>query len=126
MSAPAEFKMKKIITQLLLLSLMSAGLLNQAVVAQQSRAENSPETLISNATVITITNGTLPNTDVLIRKGKISAIGKSLKAPANARVIDATGKYLMPGIIDCHSHSMLDTINEGTLAVTSMARTRDV
>src|SRR5258705_13733316 len=32
----------------------------------------------------------------------------------------------MPGIIDCHSHSMLDAINEGSLAVTSMARTRDV
>ena len=32
----------------------------------------------------------------------------------------------MPGIIDCHSHSMLDTINEGTLAVTSMVRTQDV
>jgi imidazolonepropionase-like amidohydrolase len=118
--------MRKIITQLLLLSLISVLLLSQVVIAQQPRAENPSETLIRNATVLTITHGTLPNTDVLIRKGKITAIGKDLKAPANARVIDATGKYLMPGIIDCHSHSMLDTINEGTLAVTSMARTRDV
>ncbi len=51
---------------------------------------------------------------------------KNLNAPANARIIDGTGKYVMPGIIDCHSHSMLDTINENTLAVTSMVRTADV
>src|SRR6185295_14466346 len=86
----------------------------------------STETLIKNATVLTITHGTLANTDVLLRNGKIAAVGKNLKASGNARVIDATGKYVMPGIIDCHSHSMLDTINEGTLAVTSMVRTQDV
>src|SRR6476659_11256369 len=89
-------------------------------------AQAQSETLIRNATVLTITHGTLANTDVLLRNGKIAAIGKNLKASSNARVIDATGKYVMPGIIDCHSHSMLDTINEGTLAVTSMAHTRDV
>src|SRR5689334_2619947 len=89
-------------------------------------AQAQTETLIRNATVLTITHGTLPNTDVLLRNGKIAAVGKNLKASANARVIDATGKYVMPGIIDCHSHSMLDTINEGTLAVTSMVRTQDV
>ena len=42
------------------------------------------------------------------------------------RTIDATGKYVTPGIIDCHSHSMLDAINEGAFSVTSMTRTRDV
>jgi imidazolonepropionase-like amidohydrolase len=88
--------------------------------------QNTRETLIKNATVLTITKGVLANTDVLIRNGKIAGIGKNLNASANARIIDATGKYVMPGIIDCHSHSMLDTINEGTLAVTSMVRTRDV
>jgi len=92
--------------------------------ALTAQAQN--ETLIRNATVLTVTHGTLTNTDVLMRNGKIAAIGKDLKASSNARVIDATGKYVMPGIIDCHSHSMLDTINEGTLAVTSMVRTRDV
>jgi imidazolonepropionase-like amidohydrolase len=118
-------KMKKIVTSLLLLSLISALPLNRAL-AQQPRAENPAETLIRNATVLTITHGTLQNSDVLIRKGKIAAIGKNLKAAANARVIDGTGKYLMPGIIDCHSHTMMDAVNEGTLAVTSMARTRDI
>ena len=89
-------------------------------------AQSAPETLIRNATVLTITHGTLANTDVLLRNGKIAAVGKNLNASPNARVIDATGKFVMPGIIDCHSHSMLDTINEGTLAVTSMVRTQDV
>ncbi|PWT94641.1 MAG: amidohydrolase [Blastocatellia bacterium] len=83
-------------------------------------------TLIRNATVLTITRGVLANTDVLIRNGKIAGVGKNLTAPAGAKIIDATGKFVMPGIIDCHSHSMLDTINEGTLSVTSMVRTRDV
>ena len=88
---------------------------------------NAPsETLIRNATVLTITRGTLMNTDVLIRNGKIAAIGKNLSARSDARIIDASNKFLMPGIVDCHSHSMLDAINEGTLSVTSMARTRDV
>ena len=117
--------MKRIVTRLLLLSLMSGLPLNRAA-AQKPGAENPTETLIRNATVLTITHGTLQNSDILIRKGKIAGVGKNLKASANARVIDATGKYVMPGIIDCHSHSMLDAINEGTLAVTSMAHTRDV
>jgi imidazolonepropionase-like amidohydrolase len=94
--------------------------------AQKSKSPDPAETLIRNATVLTITHGTMQNTDVLIRRGKIAAVGKNLKAAADAKVIDATGKYVMPGIIDCHSHSMLDAINEGTLSVSSMARTRDV
>src|SRR5690349_10930888 len=92
----------------------------------QAQRVTSPETLIRNATVLTITHGTLQNTDILLRNGKIAAIGKNLKASTDARIIDGTGKYVMPGIIDCHSHSMLDTINEGTLSVTSMVRTADV
>jgi imidazolonepropionase-like amidohydrolase len=91
----------------------------------QAQSSEPSETLIRNATILTITHGTLENSDILIRGGKIAAIGKGLKAPANARVIDAAGKFVMPGIVDCHSHSMLDAINEGALAVTSMVRTRD-
>ncbi|HYE65836.1 MAG TPA: amidohydrolase family protein [Pyrinomonadaceae bacterium] len=96
--------------------------------AQQSRqrVDARTETLIRNATILTVSRGTLQNSDLLIRGGKIAAVGPNLKASANARVIDATGKYVMPGIIDCHSHSMMDAVNELTYSVTSMARIRDV
>ncbi len=114
--------MKRLIARLLFFAI--AGTLPACAVRAQRQA--SPETLIRNATVLTITHGTLQNTDVLLRNGKIAAVGKNLNASANARIIDGTGKYVMPGIIDCHSHSMLDSINEGTLAVTSMVRTEDV
>ena len=116
--------MRRFISRLLLISFIST--LPLSVTRAQTPAANPSETLIRNATVLTITHGVLANTDVLIRNGKIAGVGKGLKASADARVIDGTNKYVMPGIIDCHSHSMLDTINEGTLAVTSMVRTRDV
>ncbi|HET7288119.1 MAG TPA: hypothetical protein VFI71_11635, partial [Pyrinomonadaceae bacterium] len=115
--------MKRFIVTLLYISIICT--LPIATVQAQSASAPS-ETLIRNATVLTITKGVLTNTDVLIRNGKIAGVGKGLTAGANARVIDGTGKFVMPGIIDAHSHSMLDTINEGTLAVTSMVRTQDV
>jgi imidazolonepropionase-like amidohydrolase len=115
-------KMKRLLVNVLAFS-MIVGCILPEIFAQDRNAAS--EILIRNATVLTITRGVLPNSDVLIRNGKIAAVGKNLKAVANARLIDGTNKYLMPGIVDCHSHSMLDAINEGTLSVTSMARTRD-
>ncbi|MES2125479.1 MAG: amidohydrolase family protein [Gemmatimonadota bacterium] len=99
--------------------------------AAQGRHHQAPLTtpgpvLIRNATVLTVTKGTLPNTDLLLVDGKISRLGKNLTAPAGATIIDATGKYVMPGIIDPHSHMMSDATNEGSLSVTSMVRIRDV
>jgi imidazolonepropionase-like amidohydrolase len=84
------------------------------------------ELLIKNGTVLTAIKGTLENTDILIRDGKIARIGKNLSAGSGAKVIDATGKFVTPGIIDAHSHTMMDAINEGSLSVTSMTRIRDV
>src|SRR5688500_17413917 len=114
--------MKRLIARLLLLSIVST----LSVDAVHAQRQTSPETLIRNATVLTERSGTLENTDVLLRNGKIAGVGKNLNAAANARIMDGTGKFVMPGIIDAHSHSMLDTINEGSLAVTSMVRTEDV
>src|SRR5262249_34651644 len=55
---------------------------------------------------------------VLIHNGKIAAVGKTVDAPANARVVDATGKFLMPGIIDSHAHMALSNdVNEATNVV---------
>ena len=116
---------RKSVARFVLLAVFCAG--QAAVVPAQTRSTPRPdEILIRNATVLTITRGTLSNADVLIRRGKIAGVGKGLKASSSAKVIDATGKFVMPGIIDCHSHSMLDAINEGSLAVTSMVRTSDV
>lgn len=75
--------------------------------------------IIRNGTVITVTNGTLENTDVLIRNGKIAQIGQNLKAAGDIRSVDATGQYVMPGIIDAHSHIALDAVNEATNPVTA-------
>ncbi|HEV7857330.1 MAG TPA: amidohydrolase family protein [Pyrinomonadaceae bacterium] len=96
--------------------------------AQGTGQRDAPgvETLIRHATILTVSHGTLNDSDILMRRGKIVAVGRNLSASASARVIDASGKYVMPGIIDCHSHSMVDAINELTLSVTSMARIRDV
>lgn len=111
--------MKKV-TAFILLGLLLLANFNVAVSAQSKTA-----VLIRNATVLTASRGTLENTDILIEKGKIARIGKSLTAPANAQVIDATGRFVSPGIIDCHSHSMLDAINEFSFSVTSMTTVRD-
>lgn len=81
--------------------------------------------LIKNGTVLTITKGTLENTDVLIEKGKIKQVGKNLSAPAGVEVVDATGLYVMPGIIDAHSHIAIDAVNEGTNPVTPEVFTGD-
>ena len=90
-------------------------------------AQNKQDVLIKNGTVMTAANGTLENTDILIKNGKIAQIGKNLKASGNAQIVDATGKFVTPGIIDCHSHAMMDgSVNEFSYSVTSMVRTRDI
>jgi len=75
--------------------------------------------LIKGATVLTITQGIKEQNDVLVINGKIAEIGKNLKAPDGTREIDATGQYLMPGIIDAHSHIGIDAVNEATHPVTA-------
>jgi imidazolonepropionase-like amidohydrolase len=81
--------------------------------------------LIKNGTVLTITKGTLTETDVLIQNGKITQVGKSLTAPSGIKVIDATGFFVMPGIIDAHSHAGIDAVNEATSPVTAEVFTGD-
>ncbi|WP_338869461.1 amidohydrolase family protein [Spirosoma sp. SC4-14] len=83
--------------------------------------------LVKNATVWTNEKeGILTNTDVLVTDGKISKVGKNLTAPANANVIDGTGKHLTTGIIDEHSHIALLTINEGGQTSSAEVRMSDV
>jgi imidazolonepropionase-like amidohydrolase len=83
--------------------------------------------LIRNASVLTITKGTIENGSVLVENGKIAAVGTNISAPAGVEVVDGTGKYLMPGIIDCHSHTAIEGgVNEGTVSDSSMVNIRDV
>src|SRR5436305_6654399 len=83
--------------------------------------------LIRNATVLTVTRGTVQNGSVLVENGKVAAVGKNVSAPADATVVDATGKFLMPGIIDCHSHTAIEGgVNEGTVSDSSMVNIKDV
>src|SRR5580700_9124636 len=90
-------------------------------------AQNPSTIFIQNATVLTVTHGNIEHGSILIRDGKIAAVGADLRAPAGATVIDATGQFVMPGIIDCHSHIAIDgSVNEGAPAVSSMANIKDV
>ena len=83
--------------------------------------------LIRNVTVLTVTKGTVANGSVLVENGKISAVGKDISAPAGATVIDGSGKFLMPGIIDCHSHTAIEGgVNEGSVSDSSMVNIKDV
>jgi imidazolonepropionase-like amidohydrolase len=83
------------------------------------QAQDKGNLLIKNATVLTITKGNLEATDILVRDGKITQIGKNISTPTGETVIDATGMFVMPGIIDAHSHSGIDAINEATSPVTA-------
>ncbi|MBS0416914.1 MAG: amidohydrolase [Proteobacteria bacterium] len=67
-------------------------------------AAPSPPTLIRNAVILTGTGTRIDNGDVLIENGLIEAVGHDLQPPPNARIIDATGRWVTPGLIDPHSH----------------------
>ena len=90
---------------------------------------------IRNATVLTAASPTpIERATILVRAGKIAAVGANVTVPAGAQVIDATGQWVMPGIIDSHSHlgvyswPSVDANadgNEMTSPVTSQVRALD-
>ncbi|MFP6767814.1 MAG: hypothetical protein VB859_06575, partial [Planctomycetaceae bacterium] len=83
--------------------------------------------LVRNATVLTGTGKTHPGHSILVRRGKIIAIGANLKPDPGMTVIDATGRFVMPGIIDTHSHiKITQGINESTLSIVPEVRIKDV
>ncbi len=82
---------------------------------------------IVGGTVLTMAGETIENGTVVVRDGRIARVGSGVRPPRNAHVIDAAGGYVIPGIIDAHSHIAAEGgINEGSLAVTSMVRVADV
>src|SRR5438874_2001503 len=90
-------------------------------------ADVSPVILIQNATVLTVSHGTIEHGSILIKDGKIAEVGASIKAPKDAQVIDAAGQFVIPGIIDCHSHIAIEGgVNEGSISVSSIANIAEV
>src|SRR2546423_1351418 len=76
----------------------------EAAYASSYQPLPSQTVLITNATVLTATGERIERGSVLMRDGKIAAVGPSVQAPADATVVDGTGKWVTPGIIDAHSH----------------------
>lgn len=77
------------------------------------------EVVIKGGTLLTVTHGRIENGQIYIKDGKIIAVGQTVNAPASAKVIDATGKWVTPGLIDSHSHIALDDdVNEATSPIT--------
>src|SRR5712692_8989401 len=95
------------------------------------RAANPPDApsviLIQNATVLTVSHGAIEHGSILIKDGKIVEVGQSIKAPKDAQIVDAAGQFVMPGIIDCHSHIAVDgSVNEGSVSVSSMVNMAEI
>ena len=90
------------------------------------RADAPDDWLIQDATVLTITNGTLETTDILVREGVIAEIGQDLDVPSGVETYDASGMHVMPGIIDAHSHMAISNVNEATNPVTAEVGVGDV
>jgi imidazolonepropionase-like amidohydrolase len=61
-------------------------------------------TVIKNATILTAAGPAIERGSIVLQDGKIAAVGATVTDPPNAVVIDATGKWVTPGVIDTHSH----------------------
>ncbi len=104
-----------------------AGWVGAVSVSRAAPPDATPIIVIQNATILTVSHGTIENGSILIKDGKIAEVGASIKTPAGARVIDAAGQFVMPGIIDCHSHIAIEGgVNEGSVSVSSIANIAEV
>ncbi len=117
---------------ILLLVLVATGFVGAQELPTELDEDRVPQTqtggdcLIRGGTVLTASHGRLEGVDILVRDGKIAEIGEDLSADDGMTVIEAAGKYVIPGIIDCHSHMAISGgVNEGTVAITSEVRIAD-
>jgi imidazolonepropionase-like amidohydrolase len=95
--------------------------------APRAQATRSSVVAIRGGTVFTITRGTIQNGTVVLRDGKIAAVGGPNTAiPSGAEIVEAAGRFVTPGIIDAHSHIAAESINEGGTTVSSMTGIEDV
>ena len=72
--------------------------------ASTYKAPVTRATVIRNATILTAAGPEIERGSILLQDGKVAAVGQDVDAPADALVIDATGKWVTPGVIDVHSH----------------------
>jgi imidazolonepropionase-like amidohydrolase len=98
---------------------------------QRPMAEGQPAAsravAIRGGTVLTVTRGTIPNGVVILRNGRVEAVGgANTPVPSGADIVDASGRFVSPGIIDAHSHIAAESINEGGTTVSSMTGIEDV
>ena len=85
------------------------------------------DVLIKDATILTVTHGTIAKGSILVQGGKIKAVGAGVAAPEGVKVINAAGMVAMPGIIDTHSHiAVQGGVNEGSLSIVPEVRVKDV
>jgi imidazolonepropionase-like amidohydrolase len=114
--------------QRLLLPVLDAvgSIVSETEADRVPKLKTGGDVLIKNATVITGNGKTFPKTDILICGGKIVGIGE-LTAEKGVTVIRADGMFVMPGIIDTHSHFAISGgVNEASLSVVPEVRVRDV
>ncbi|PSQ98218.1 MAG: amidohydrolase, partial [Bacteroidetes bacterium SW_11_64_17] len=107
--------------------LLGALLIATPATAQDRlRADAPDDWLIQDATILTVTNGTIENGDILVRDGDIAEVGQDLSASSGVETYDASGEYVMPGIIDAHQHFGISNVNEATNQVTAEVGVGDV
>ena len=91
------------------------------------RLKTGGSVLIKDATILTVTHGTIAHGSILIEHGKISAVGPDVKGRPGVTVIEAAGLVAMPGIIDTHSHIAIQGgVNEFSLSIVPEVRVKDV
>jgi len=93
----------------------------------EAEPERPSAVVFRNATVWTSgPAGVLEGASVLVRDGKIAAVGREVEVPDGAIIVDATGKHISPGVIDCHSHIATDGgVNESAQTITAEVRIGD-
>ncbi|QEL14869.1 amidohydrolase family protein [Limnoglobus roseus] len=104
------------------------GAVTEIEADRKPRVQTGGDVLIRGATVLTMTTGkVLPKTDILVAGGKVKAIGANLTADKGVTVLEAEGMFVMPGIIDTHSHFAISGgVNEASLSVVPEVRVKDV
>jgi imidazolonepropionase-like amidohydrolase len=77
---------------------------------------SAQDVALRGGTILTITRGVIENGTVVIQKGRITALGQNVAVPAGLKVIDVAGRFVLPGLIDTHTHIAMDggDVNEAT------------